>query len=527
MKLRALGIALAITTLTGCNRATDQHGRPASGMSASDAALALSEPTSGAFNTEAYDHIRENEFLAVRQNTYSTFSIDVDTASYSNVRRFLNEGRLPPPDAVRIEELLNYFHYDYTPPEDDAPFAVHTELTACPWNERHWLLRIGLKGKEIPVEDRAPSNLVFLVDVSGSMEDPDKLPLLQRALRLLARQLTENDQVSMVVYAGSSGLVLPSTRGDYRETIERAIDELRAGGSTNGGEGIELAYRIAAENFLPHGSNRVILATDGDFNVGVTNAGDLTRLIEAKRQTGVFLSVLGFGAGNYNDATMEQLADRGNGNYAYIDGIDEARKVLVEQLSGTLVTIAKDVKIQIEFNPAKVSEYRLIGYENRLLRAEDFSDDAKDAGEIGAGHTVTALYELVPAGELGTAGAVDPPKYQAQRQLTPAAGGDEYCALKLRFKRPDGEESKLLQQSLTDGPLPFDQASADHQFAAAVAAFGMKLRDSVYDGNIDWLRIEEIAAGALGADRSGYRAEFLKLLQTASELREGGAGRFP
>jgi Mg-chelatase subunit ChlD len=358
-------------------------------------------------HTESYDRIYENPFLDVRQNPLSTFSIDVDTASYANVRRFLNGGSLPPKDAVRIEELLNYFTYHYAPPADDRPFAVHTEVAGCPWEPKHRLLRVALKGREIDLDNRPASNLVFLIDVSGSMDDPAKLPLLKTALHLLIDKLAENDRVAMVVYAGSSGLVLPSTSGLYKETIWAALDRLQAGGSTNGGSGIQLAYQVAREKFIPGGTNRVILCTDGDFNVGVTDQGSLTRLIENEAQSGVFLSVVGFGAGNLKDSTMEKLADRGNGNYAYIDTANEARKVLVEQLGGTLVTIAKDVKLQLEFNPGKVSAYRLIGYENRLLRAEDFNDDKKDAGEIGAGHTVTALYELVPAGTEVSTSRVD------------------------------------------------------------------------------------------------------------------------
>ncbi len=364
--------------------------------------------SSGEFNTEAYDRIVDNPFLAVQQNPLSTFSIDVDTASYANMRRFLQDGRLPPKDAVRIEELLNYFPYRYPPPGDDAPFSVNIEVAKAPWALEHRLVRIGLKAKDLPQEKRPASNLVFLIDVSGSMEPANKLPLLRSALKLLIANLQERDRVAIVVYAGASGLVLPSTN-DPRAMIA-AMDNLDAGGSTNAGEGIELAYKIAREKFITGGNNRVILCTDGDFNVGVTNEGDLTRVIEEKAKSKVFLSVLGFGMGNYKDAMIEKLADKGNGNYAYIDTLQEARKVLVEQMGGTLFTIAKDVKVQVEFNPQMISAYRLIGYENRLLRAEDFKDDKKDAGEIGAGHTVTVLYELAPVGQEVTTPGIDPLK---------------------------------------------------------------------------------------------------------------------
>ena len=371
-------------------------------------------------NTEAYDRIVENPFLAVMQNPLSTFSIDVDTASYANARRFLNQGMLPPPDAVRIEEFVNYFLYRYEPPKDkETPFAAAVTIADCPWTPEHRLARIGIKGWEMPRSERPASNFVFLLDVSGSMQPQNKLPLVKQSIRMLTEQLDERDRVAMVVYAGASGLVLPSTSCDDKRAIYEALDRLDAGGSTNGGAGIQLAYDVATQNFLPGGVNRVVLASDGDFNVGVTDQGSLTRLIEEKAKSGVFLTVLGYGMGNVKDATMEKLADKGNGNYAYIDTLNEAKKVLVEQMQGTLVTIAKDVKIQVEFNPAQVSAYRLLGYENRMLRAEDFNDDTKDAGEIGAGHTVTALYELVPAGQEIPTPAVDALKYQSAAPAAP------------------------------------------------------------------------------------------------------------
>ena len=446
------------------------------------------------FNTEAYDYVADNDFLAAAQNPLSTFSVDVDTASYSNVRRFLLGGRRPPRDAVRIEELVNYFTYDYAAPRaaDPAPFAASLEVAAAPWAPTHRLVRIGLKGRELSTADRPAANLVFLVDVSGSMDEPNKLPLVKESLRMLVEKLKPEDHVAIVVYAGSSGLALPSTLASHRQEILDAIDRLRAGGSTNGAMGIQLAYDVAKANFIAGGVNRVILSTDGDFNMGVTDRGDLVRLIEEKAKSGVFLTALGFGMGNYKDATLEQLADKGNGAYAYIDSPREARKVLAEQVNGTLAVIAKDVKVQVEFNPAKVQAYRLIGYENRLLKKEDFNNDKIDAGDIGAGHTVTALYEVVPAGvEWKPESSVDPLKYQ-RPVGSPVAGDEsrstalpttnELLTVKLRYKAPDGDASKLLEFPLTDQGAAFADASGDFKFAAAVAGFGMVLRDSPHKG---------------------------------------------
>ncbi|HWT01957.1 MAG TPA: VWA domain-containing protein [Pyrinomonadaceae bacterium] len=469
-------------------------------------------------NTEQYEHIDENPFLEVARAPLSTFSIDVDTASYSNTRRFLKEGQLPPKDAVRIEELINYFAYDYPQPVGEAPFSVTAEISEAPWNPRHRLVHIGLQGKRIPMENMPPANLVFLLDVSGSMNEPRKLPLVKTAMKTLAEQLTSRDRVAMVVYAGSSGLVLPSTPGDRRGEILSAIDRLEAGGSTNGGEGIELAYRIARENFIKGGVNRVILATDGDFNVGVTSQGDLVRLIEEKRQGGVFLSVLGFGTGNIKDSTMETLADKGNGNYAYIDSLNEARKVLGEQIGGTLYTIAKDVKIQVEFNPKQAAAYRLIGYENRLLRDRDFNDDTKDAGEIGAGHTVTALYEVVPYGQKFENPGVDPLKYQEPANPSGMANSNELMTVKLRYKEPSQDQSKLVSVSLADSKGKLMAASENFKFASAVAAFGMLLRDSRYKSNASYNEVLELARSAVGADPQGYRSEFVQLVETARDL---------
>ncbi|MFI4942610.1 MAG: von Willebrand factor type A domain-containing protein, partial [Burkholderiales bacterium] len=414
--------------------ATGVAGGVASSPAARQEALAKLQAVRPEFDTEAYDRIRDNPFMAAAQNPLSTFSIDVDTASYANVRRFLTQGQLPPKDAVRIEELVNYFRYDYPEPKGGAPFSVTTELAPCPWRPEHRLALVGLRGRSLEEKALPPRRLTFLLDVSGSMESPDKLPLLKQAMALLVEGLREQDQVAIVVYAGQSGLVLPPTSGERKAEIRAALAALEAGGSTAGGAGIELAYRVAAEMYRPGAINRVLLATDGDFNVGVTSVGELSRLIEEKRKSGVFLSVLGFGQGNLKDATMEMLADRGNGNYSYIDSEAEAKKVLVSEAGATLVTIAKDVKIQVEWNPRRVAGYRLVGYENRLLRAEDFDDDRKDAGEIGAGHTVTALYEVVPAGLPLDAKGAGPLKYQQPPAQSPAATSDELLTLKLRYK---------------------------------------------------------------------------------------------
>ena len=467
------------------------------------------------FNTEEYDRIVDNPFVAVREDPLATFSIDVDTAAYANVRRFLNQRALPPPNAVRIEEMVNYFTYGYAGPTDEHPVRVHAEVAAAPWNPEHRLVRLGVQGRDVPLEERGPSNLVFLIDVSGSMGGVDKLPLLRDGMKLLVGQLDENDRVAIVVYADASGMVLPSTPGDQKQRLLRALDRLEAGGSTNGAAGIELAYDTATAHFIDGGTNRVILATDGDFNVGVTDSGALTLLIEEKAESGVFLSVLGFGTGNYNDAGLEALADHGNGNYAYIDTIREARKVLVEQMASTLITIAKDVKIQVEFNPAEVNAYRLIGYENRVLEHQDFNDDTKDAGEIGAGHTVTALFEVVPAGVDMPLPGVDPLRYQAPNRLSDAASRDELVTIKVRYQEPDGEVSRLLEVAVSDRDAPLAEASTDYRFAAAVAGFGMILRDSPHKGAATFGSILRLAEGSLGMDEEGYRAEFVELVRKA------------
>ena len=466
------------------------------------------------FSTATYDRITENGFKRAADAPLSTFSIDVDTASYSNVRRFLTARTLPPPDAVRIEELINYFHFDYPAAADRRPFSVTTELDTCPWDRRHMLALVGLQTPRIPLEKTPPRNLVFLLDVSGSMQPAERLPLVQSAMLALTETLRPQDWVAIVVYAGDSGLALPPTSGSHKRDIERAIEELRAGGSTNGAEGIQLAYDIAAAQFVPGGINRVILATDGDFNVGVTSPGDLVRLIEEKRKTGVFLSVLGVGDDNFKDATMEKLADAGNGNYAYLDRFDEARRLLVKEASATLVTVAKDVKLQIEFNPRTVAGYRLIGYEDRVLENEDFNDDRKDAGDMGAGHTVTALYEIVPAGRAADLPAADPLKYQ-QGAARDGVHADELMNIKLRYKEPAEDTSTAFEVPVRRGKAP---ATGNLGFAAAVAEFGMLLRDSPYKARASWRQAEMLATDNRGEDLDGYRAEFIRLLGVASTL---------
>jgi Ca-activated chloride channel family protein len=464
---------------------------------------------------EQYDEIVENQFIAVAADPLSTFSIDVDRASYSNMRRFiLQDGQLPPRDAVRIEELVNYFPYDYAEPDGDDPLAIHTEVAPAPWKPQHQLVRIGLQARRINIENLPPSNFVFLLDVSGSMMPENKLPLVKSAMRLLVNQLRANDRVAMVVYAGSAGLVLPSTPGDQKSKILDAIDRLEAGGSTAGGEGIRRAYDEAVANFIRGGNNRVILATDGDFNVGASSDAEMVRLIEEKRKTGVFLTVLGVGEGNLQAAKMEKLADKGNGNYAYLDNLGEAQKVLVHELGGTLYTVAKDVKIQVEWNPARVRAYRLIGYENRLLRNEDFADDKKDAGEVGSGHSVTALYEVVPVG-VNTDVTIRMPdslRYQRRSVQSTSAAGPELLFVKVRYKRPDGDESRLLSQPVLAeaGPKP----SVDFQFQAAVAEFGLLLRNSDFRGKADLGHVILAAREARGKDPDGYRAEFVRLAET-------------
>jgi len=471
------------------------------------------------FNTEGYAAVNENGFRNVKNNPLSTFSIDVDNASYSNIRRFINNGQLPPPDAVRIEEMINYFRYDYPEPRGEHPFSVYTELAACPWNNKHELLQVGLRGKSIDKSSLPPSNMVFLIDVSGSMNSPNKLPLLKSAFALLINEIRPQDHVAIVVYAGAAGLVLESTPGNKKELIMSAIDNLEAGGSTAGGAGLRLAYREAEKNFIKGGNNRIILATDGDFNVGESSNGGMERLVEEQRQLGVFITVLGFGMGNYKDDKMEIIADKGNGNYSYIDNLQEARKVLVREFGGTLFTIARDVKFQIEFNPSKVDSYRLIGYENRLLNDEDFNDDTKDAGEMGSGHMVTALYEIVPSGSGERVPSVDPLKYQVSRVKNEENYTDEMLTIKVRYKKPDGITSMLLEKPVKDFGEEIEDASENLRFAAAVAEFGMILCESEFRGSSTLDGAAKLASSAKGSDDDGYRSEMIRLINTFRGMR--------
>jgi len=472
------------------------------------------------FNREGYDKITENQFLKVNDNPLSTFSIDVDAASYSNVRRFLNQGQLPPAGAVRIEEMVNYFKYEYPQPTNNDPFSINTEIADAPWNKDHKLVLIGLQGKKIPTENLPASNLVFLIDVSGSMQSANKLPLVKASMKMLVDQLREQDKISMVVYAGAAGIVLPPTSGAEKTKIKDAIDKLEAGGSTAGGAGIKLAYKTAQENFVKNGNNRVILCSDGDFNVGESSDDAMERLIETERKSGVFLTILGYGMGNYQDAKMQKLADKGNGNHAYIDGISEAKKVLVNEFGGTLFTIAKDVKLQIEFNPAKVQGYRLIGYENRMLAKEDFNDDKKDAGELGSGHTVTAIYEVIPVGVKSSfLKDVDALKYQKDvAPLSKSKQTDEILTVKFRYKAPDGDVSKLIEHPVADKQVAIAKTSDNFRFAAAVAQFGMLLRDSEFKSAASYSSVVEMARKARGNDDEGYRSEFIRLVESAQLL---------
>jgi Ca-activated chloride channel family protein len=467
----------------------------------------------GVMGGEAYARVRELGFRNPLQDPLSTFSIDVDTASYANVRRFLQDGQLPPRDAVRIEEMVNYFRYEWAPPEGAEPFAVQAESMACPWTPEHRLVGIGLRARDVAHADVPPRNLVFLLDVSGSMQPANKLPLVKRAMAMLTDTLRPEDRVAIVVYAGAAGVVLPSTSGGDKGAIRAALARLEAGGSTAGGQGIQLAYRVAQDSFIEGGVNRVVLATDGDFNVGVSSPGELTRLVEEKKRLGVALTVLGFGMGNLKDATLEQLADHGDGNYAYVDTLQEARKVLVEEAGGTLVTLARDVKIQVEFNPATVAAYRLVGYENRMLATEDFDDDAKDAGDIGAGHTVTALYEVVPVGAKSPAAPAVPLKYQPRGKA--AGGAVELMTVKVRYKEPQAGTSQLLAREV---PAEAGEGSSDLRFASAVAELGLLLRGSEHRGQASYESVLARARETVGDDRAGYRREFLALAETAARL---------
>ena len=507
----------SISTVSGARVSKKMKANMAPAMEYEIAAYDYIQPD---FNTEGYSTIHENEFLKATKNPLSTFSIDVDVASYANLRRFLNNGQKPPIDAVRIEEMINYFNYEYPQPIGQEPFSVITELASCPWNTKHKLVHIGLQGKKIPTDNLPPSNLVFLIDVSGSMQDQNKLPLLKSAFKMLVEEMRDQDRVAIVVYAGAAGLVLPSTPGSQKEKIMDALDKLAAGGSTAGGAGIKLAYEVALENFKKEGNNRIILATDGDFNVGASSNAEMERLIEKKRDEGVFLTVVGFGMGNYKDDKMEILADKGNGNYAYIDNLQEAKKIFVNEFGGTLFTIAKDVKLQIEFNPAKVQAYRLIGYENRRLKDEDFNDDKKDAGELGSGHTVTALYEIIPVGVKSEfVKSIDPLKYQnSEMEKFSSTTTGELMTLKLRYKAPDGNTSKLISTTVQDKNKDWENASENFLWSAAVAEFGMLLRESEFSQDADVQSVLELARKSRGKDEEGYRSEFIRLVESSRFL---------
>ncbi len=477
-------------------------------------------------NTEQYGTFVENKFIRPLNEALSTFSVDVDKAGYSNVRRFINMGQLPPVDAIRIEELINYFDYNYEQPKGNDPLAMHTSLTECPWNQEHQLLHIGMQAKDILTDDLPASNLVFLIDVSGSMSSQNKLPLLKSSFKLLLNQLREKDRVAIITYAGQAGILLESTSATEKSKILNAIESLGAGGSTAGAAGIKTAYTIAKKNFIKEGNNRVILASDGDFNVGISSNDGLQGLIEKERKSGVFLSVLGFGMGNYKDQYMETLADKGNGNYAYVDNIQEAHKVFVQEFGGTLFTLAKDVKLQIEFNPAYVEGYRLIGYENRLLNKEDFNDDTKDAGDIGSGHVVTALYEIIPIGsDSRFANTVDDLKYQQNIQQKKGIQNNELATIKFRYKQPDEEESKRIVTSISPEMSSLKVVSTDVQFSIAVAQFGMLLRESAFavEGSFD--QVIALAKSAKAEDKEGYRSEFIRLVSAAKDLKKDFADR--
>lgn len=470
------------------------------------------------YNTEAYDNIIENEFKEATKNPLSTFSIDVDKASYANIRRFITQNQLPPNGAVRIEEMINYFDYNYPQPNNEHPFSINTEYGTCPWNSAHQLVLIGLQGKEFKQENTLPFNLTFLLDVSGSMNEPNKLPLVKESIKLLIDKMRDEDYMSIVVYAGSSGLVLKPTNGKNKEKIYDALDNLQAGGSTSGGEGIMLAYKTAKENFNKDKINRVILATDGDFNVGASSDDELVRIIEKQRESGIYLTVLGFGTGNYKDSKMEKLADKGNGNYAYIDNLLEAKKSLVKEMGGTLQTIAKDVKIQVEFNPAKVKAYRLIGYENRVLNNEDFNDDTKDAGELGAGHTVTALYEIIPAGSNEKLSKTDELKYQKTDIQPTALNTNELMTVKFRYKKPDENKSRLLEHIVNKNE--FNRTiSNNFKWASVVAQFGLVLRDSKFKGTANYKELLAQAKTSKAIDYEGYRAEMIQMIEKAELLK--------
>ena len=497
------------------------QGRVA-GLQISNSGYAL--PSNYAYykeDTEEYGSFKENRFKSASDEPLSTFSLDVDAASYSNVRRMINNGQMPEKDAVRVEELINYFSYNYPQPKGNDPVNILTETTVCPWQTKHQLVRIGVKAKEIPSENLPSSNFVFLLDVSGSMDQANKLPLVKSSVKLLVNNLREKDRVAIVVYAGAAGVVLESTKGTDKQKILEAIDNLQAGGSTAGGEGIQLAYKIAEKNFIKEGNNRIILCTDGDFNVGVSDEKGLENLIEEKRKSGVFLTVLGYGMGNYKDNKLQTLSEKGNGNHAYIDNLQEANKVLVNEFGSTMYTVAKDVKIQVEFNPKYVNAYRLVGYESRLLNKEDFNDDTKDAGELGSGHTVTALYEIIPVGVENNYGGVDKLKYQNEKskEKIELNNSNELCTVKLRYKEPNGNTSKKLE-ILVMANVSKANASADLNFQMAVAMFGQLLKKSDFKGSATYGKVVALANKGLDDDKYGYRKEFIRLVESVSQLEK-------
>ena len=519
-KVHFFSAVLVMLIFVGCKQGTmySEASADTTAVEASDNEILLSNPddvVTANENTESYAELIENPFESPKTAPLSTFSIDVDNAAYTNIRRFLNNGQPVPKDAVRVEEMVNFFKYQYPQPVDEHPFSINTEYSQSPWNAKHKLLRIGLQGKNIPTYNLPASNLVFLIDVSGSMSDENKLPLLKESMKVLVKELRAKDKVSIVVYAGAAGVVLEPTSGEDKETIIEAFDNLNAGGSTAGGEGIELAYQLAKQNFIKDGNNRVILATDGDFNVGKSSDADMEDLIEEKRKSGIFLTVLGFGMGNYKDSKMEILADKGNGNYAYIDNIQEANRFLGREFKGSLFAIAKDVKIQIEFNPKHVQAYRLIGYENRKLKAEDFKNDAVDAGELGSGHTVTALYEIIPVG-VDSDFVPSDLKYTKVKTDSESLYNEELATIKFRYKKPDGEKSIEMIKTIADQAISLEQSSKDFKFSSAVAWFGLKLRDSKYLSEKSTDAIKRLAQSGLSYDEDGYKAEFIRLVEAVN-----------
>ncbi|OSZ79657.1 hypothetical protein CAP35_12135 [Chitinophagaceae bacterium IBVUCB1] len=502
--------------------AYEDMAAPAAGMADVRSVYKMQAPVYYNPSTESYKKEKENDFMSVRANPLSTMSVDVDRASYSNIRRFINGGQMPPADAVRVEEMINYFDYNYPQPEGDKPLAIVTELTDCPWKPQHKLLHIGMQARTIPTHNLPPSNLVFLVDVSGSMSEHNKLPLVISSLKMLTSKLRAQDKISIVVYAGSAGLVLPATAGNQKRTIMNALDRLQAGGSTAGGAGIKLAYKVAMENYVRGGNNRVILATDGDFNVGISGDNEMETLITKEREKGIYLTCLGYGMGNYKDSKMEVLADKGNGNYAYIDSEQEAEKTLVREFGGTIFTLAKDVKAQIEFNPAYVQSYRLVGYENRLLNEEDFTDDKKDAGDMGSGHSVTIIYELIPAGvQSSDVRNVTPLKYQQRGAAYPSIinhnTGDELATIKFRYKKPNGNTSKEIVHTIANNTVKLQQADENARFATSVAMFGMLLKNSPHKGSSSYDKVLQLARNSMHHDAEGYRAEFVTLVKKVNK----------